>query len=217
MNLEKFEKLDEDKKNRIIEAAMNEFIKEGYTGASTNTIVKSAEISKGALFNYFENKEKLYLYLLNFNLKKLAHNFQNKRGGIENLNLFDGIKIFANTNIEFFTKNPKTFKFLANAINNAPPEIRAIVLKAKRELQGTIVKSLTANAPEGYFRNNARKELIEYTVTTMLDTISNRYVEKYEGNIEKLLSSSEERNREIDEFMNLLKFGILNREEKWKK
>lgn len=69
MNLEKFEKLDENKKNRIIEAAMNEFIKEGFNGASTNTIVKNAEISKGALFNYFENKENLYLYFLNCQIK----------------------------------------------------------------------------------------------------------------------------------------------------
>ena len=216
MNLEKFEKLHENKKNRIIEAAMNEFIKEGFNGASTNTIVKNAEISKGALFNYFENKENLYLYLIKENLNKLLENFQDRKELPKSLEFFEGLELFINANINFFTAHPNTFKFLANAITSAPPHIRETVLKAKRDLQGSVIKYIISNSSKEIFRDALQIERIENIILILLDSLSNKYIEKYNGNIELLISSTEERKKEIIEYIDLIKYGILKREEKWK-
>jgi hypothetical protein len=48
----------------------------------------------------------------------------------------------------------------------------------------------------------------------LLDSLSNKYIEKYNGNIELLISSTEERKKEIIEYIDLIKYGILKREEK---
>ena len=40
------------------------------------------------------------------------------------------------------------------------------------------------------------------------------YIEKYNGKIELLISSTEERKKEIIEYIDLIKYGILKREEK---
>ncbi len=61
-NLEKFYQLDEEKRNRIFQAAIEEFSK-GYRVASTNKIVEKAQISKGLLFHYFGSKKGLALAL----------------------------------------------------------------------------------------------------------------------------------------------------------
>lgn len=53
-----------EKQERIINAAMKEFVKSGYEKASTNEMVKDAQISKGSLFNYFSNKKDLYFFLI---------------------------------------------------------------------------------------------------------------------------------------------------------
>lgn len=210
MNLETFEKLEESKKRRIIEAAMNEFIEQGYLGASTNTIVKNAEISKGALFNYFESKENLFLYLLKINMNKILNNFQKRRGDIDNLDIFEGVIFFVNANIKFFTENTKTFEFITKGINSAPVDIRLKILSSKRELQGNVIKSLIANSKPDYFKKNIKKENIEFMILTMVDTLSTKYIMQYEGNLENLLKDSKERNNDIKEFLTLLKFGILN-------
>lgn len=63
---ENFEKISEEKKNRIIKSALKEFAVKGYEEASTNNIVKEAGISKGMIFHYFENKKNLYLYILDY-------------------------------------------------------------------------------------------------------------------------------------------------------
>ena len=57
------QKLDTEKKNRIINSAIEEFSKYPFNKASTNNIVKNAEISKGLLFHYFGNKKELYEYI----------------------------------------------------------------------------------------------------------------------------------------------------------
>jgi AcrR family transcriptional regulator len=59
----KFFALEEEKRGRIINAAMKEFL-HGFTAAKTDNIVKDAGISKGLLFHYFGTKENLYAFLI---------------------------------------------------------------------------------------------------------------------------------------------------------
>ncbi|KOR76824.1 TetR/AcrR family transcriptional regulator [Paenibacillus solani] len=46
-------------KDKILEAAMDLFIQQGYHATSINDVAKQAEISKGLLYNYFSGKEGL--------------------------------------------------------------------------------------------------------------------------------------------------------------
>jgi len=64
-NFEKFQTLAEEKRERILNAAMKEFCS-GYKNASTDNIVKEAGISKGLLFHYFGTKERLYNFLIDY-------------------------------------------------------------------------------------------------------------------------------------------------------
>jgi len=58
---ELFNRIPEQKRNRILQAAIQEFASYGYENANTNKIAKQANISVGSLFQYFENKEDLFL------------------------------------------------------------------------------------------------------------------------------------------------------------
>ena len=48
----------------ITRVAMQLFATKGYNGTSMNDIVKESGVSKGAIYNHFENKERLFLELL---------------------------------------------------------------------------------------------------------------------------------------------------------
>ena len=63
MPTDQFNRLNEDKKNAVIQAALKEFGEAGVLNASTNSIVKRCGISKGSLFKYFETKDDLCFYL----------------------------------------------------------------------------------------------------------------------------------------------------------
>ncbi|ETP70922.1 transcriptional regulator, partial [Lachnospiraceae bacterium JC7] len=63
MATERFEKLSEDKKKRILLAAREEFARVPYEEASINQIIKNAGISRGSFYTYFEDKNDLLQYV----------------------------------------------------------------------------------------------------------------------------------------------------------
>lgn len=71
MPSERFLKLKEDKKGRILEASLNEFTAEGYNDASINQIIKGADISRGSFYTYFEDKRDLFEFIFD-KLKRSA-------------------------------------------------------------------------------------------------------------------------------------------------
>ncbi len=46
--------------NKLVRVAMQEFSEKGYSGASTERIVKNAEVTRGALYHHFKNKQDLF-------------------------------------------------------------------------------------------------------------------------------------------------------------
>ena len=59
--LQRFYKLPQDKQNRILDVAAEDFATHGYKGASLNRIIKAAGVSKGAMYYYFEDKADLFV------------------------------------------------------------------------------------------------------------------------------------------------------------
>ena len=60
----------------IILAGIDLFIKNGYAGTKINDIAKKLNISDGLLFHYFESKEDLYLEVVKMGLKGIQFPFE---------------------------------------------------------------------------------------------------------------------------------------------
>jgi AcrR family transcriptional regulator len=61
-----FEQLPAAKRQRIIDIAIAEFAEHPYAVASVSRIVAQAGIAKGSIYQYFEHKQDLYLFLLDY-------------------------------------------------------------------------------------------------------------------------------------------------------
>ena len=64
MSTETFLRLPEEKRNRILDAAWEEFTRVRYTEVSINQIISKARIPRGSFYQYFRDKEDLLGYLL---------------------------------------------------------------------------------------------------------------------------------------------------------
>jgi AcrR family transcriptional regulator len=51
-----WDNLEESRRERVLHAAMAEFGRRGYSGASLNVIAREAGVAKGSLFQYFDDK-----------------------------------------------------------------------------------------------------------------------------------------------------------------
>jgi AcrR family transcriptional regulator len=69
----RFERLDKEKRERILEAAAKAFAAAGYEQASMNQILNEAGISKGAAYYYFDDKADLYTTTVHHYLKTLVN------------------------------------------------------------------------------------------------------------------------------------------------
>ena len=56
----RFDRLDDDTKRRILDAAAGEFAVNGFDGASYNRIIEQSGTSKGAMYYYFDDKADLF-------------------------------------------------------------------------------------------------------------------------------------------------------------
>lgn len=66
--------MEEEKRNRLIQVAMQEFTK-GYSLANTDEITRNAGISKGLLFHYFGSKKGLVLFLTRYAIQTVRREY----------------------------------------------------------------------------------------------------------------------------------------------
>ena len=71
MPTETFMKLSEEKKNKILIAAKNEFTRVPFEQTSIKNIVEEAEIARGSFYQYFTSKEDLLQYMMKDDKEKL--------------------------------------------------------------------------------------------------------------------------------------------------
>lgn len=58
--------LDPQRRDAILNAALKEFLSQGYDNASTNVIAKEAGISKALMFHYINSKQELFLFVYDY-------------------------------------------------------------------------------------------------------------------------------------------------------
>lgn len=68
---EAFDKIPEEKRKRVLDAATDEFANYGFENTSIQQIAKRAEISVGSVYKYFENKDELFAMVVKENLTLL--------------------------------------------------------------------------------------------------------------------------------------------------
>jgi AcrR family transcriptional regulator len=112
---ENFYTLGEEKQKRIINAALLEFAEKGFEQASTNVIVKQAQIGKGTLFYYFNSKQELYYFLIDYCLDFIMNQYLNQL----NREIGDILELFKHISrqkLEFFNEFPEVSKFLTTLV-----------------------------------------------------------------------------------------------------
>nr|WP_278184198.1 TetR/AcrR family transcriptional regulator [Clostridium kluyveri] len=95
----------------MLNAALKEFAQKGYKNASTNQIVKDADISKGLLFHYFKNKKQLFLFLYDYCIELSMKEFY-KQVNLDEKDFFVKLRQIQLIKLELLSKYPEILKFI---------------------------------------------------------------------------------------------------------
>jgi AcrR family transcriptional regulator len=132
--ISKFMDLEPEKRERILNASINEFAIKGFKNASTNEIVKEAGISKGLIFHYFKNKKQLYLFLYDYLMGILKEEYFQKPW-VNEKDFLEKMRMASLTKLELFRKYPLIFKFFLTAYSETDGEVRNEVADRNQKLR----------------------------------------------------------------------------------
>src|SRR6056297_1589048 len=114
-----FTNLPQEKKDRIIDAAIDEFANNNYHKASITNIIEKANIASGSFYQYFENKEDVFRYLINIvGQRKLDYLDQEIMQRPDEINFFVLLKKLYQGGLEFAKDNPRLLSIGNNVVNN---------------------------------------------------------------------------------------------------
>lgn len=167
----KFLKLDIEKQDRIVNAAMKEFALKGYDRASTNEIVKEAGISKGLLFHYFQNKRHLYLFLFDHCYNMIVDEFYKKTDLIET-DFFKRTREAVKIKMELLGKFPDIFKFMEESLLEDAADIKLELDKKKRELTDMNMGKFFEGIDYSKFRDDVDIQIVLKIITYTFEKLS---------------------------------------------
>jgi len=159
-----------EKRRAIFNAALEEFADNGYSVASTNKICKIAGISKGSMFQYFENKEDLFLFVVQKALRDIIDMYR-----AENIiynDLMDLKQIFISSSmqmIRFYEKLPKHYRlYLRINYEIDFPDLKKIRRYLNRHVTAVTQKFVQIGKMRGVLSRELRSDLVMFLINSML-------------------------------------------------
>lgn len=143
-----FANLPEEKRDPVLHAALEEFSRCSYHTASVNVICRNAGIPKGSFYQYFENKQDLYVHLM---LTVLDKKHAMLRESLENsgtIHFKDRLKALYAAGYSFAAAHPLLDGLGSRFAAETDPVVTAPVLAAARRPSEDVFTTLVENAQQ---------------------------------------------------------------------
>nr|WP_207725840.1 TetR/AcrR family transcriptional regulator [Clostridium sp. DJ247] len=211
--IDKFESLPEEKKKRILNACIEEFALNGYDKASTNSIVKKADISKGILFHYFGNKKNLFLYIFDYCMNHLIDKYYSVKE-TEPKDIFERIMWISILKIKIFHEEPLMNRLVFSAISNMWESLKPEITERYNTYYAKHMPEFFRDIDTSKFRKEIDTQKAIELIMMCTDGISNKYLQKYKNKpVDEVFNDVEKIVEEYNEYMDVLKFGIYGETE----
>lgn len=205
---EVFEKLPNEKKEKIIKACMEVFAEKGYEGASTNAIVQKAGISKGILFHYFGNKKDLYLYILDRTLGKAVDELNSYQEPLPS-DIFERIIVTGTIKLKMAIEQPLMYKLLFITFVNTPDPLKAAAQERYKKLYDIALPMLYNGLDYSKMRKDIDPKKAIEVMTLFMEGLQAQYMETLKNlSAEQSFVIMDKLRAETLEYMDILKKGI---------
>jgi len=198
-----FYHLDESKRRRIENAAIEEFGTYGYERGSTDRIIRSSGISKGGLYEYIESKESLFLHVVEHSYGALYNHIVSRIRplGAQVKDLLARVRSASEAALDFYLDNPAIVRLIASLSTLNDPDAKA---RAEAIFQNRFME-LFADCDASRYRHSADKILD--LVKWLLVKTRNDFISELENSSDKA-QVSEAYLADWDFLLSVLQDGI---------
>lgn len=165
---EQFELIRQEKRQLIMDTALELFAASGFENTTITQIAKKAGISKGLLYNYFISKEELLEAILNKGIDDMLAVFDpNKDGVLDNMEM----EFFITQTFKMIKENRKMWKLYT--VISFQPSVYKIIEKRSKELYEPMIRMMT-----NYFKDNRfeNPQIETFIFSALMDGIALDYL-----------------------------------------
>lgn len=171
-----FQNLPKDKQDRITEAAVLEFGEKGYSGASINMLVERLGIAKGSIFQYFGDKNGLFLFIFNKTTELVKNRLRTIRDDTDDVEVFSRLEKTLREGINFLQDHPLIYRLYLGVLFDSKIPFRDSILFSLRQYSYGYLRTLLSEAKaKGELRNNLD---IDKTCF-ILDAVMDRFIQTH--------------------------------------
>ncbi len=203
-----FFNLPEDKKERILNTAIDEFSKYYYHKASISRIVKNAGIAKGSFYQYFEDKKDLFKYLIGRAGEEKMKHFNPIMTNIDNVNFFEVVRAMYITGIRFAMENPMLQQIADNFIRDNDTRLKQEILGDNIPKSNEMfISMINKGIEKGDLDPSIDVALTASIITNLNIAISDYFIKEVKG------KDYMEMMPLVDKMLYILKNGIKSKKE----
>lgn len=178
-----FFNLPEEKKDRIIEIAIDEFSEYDYHKASISRIVKKAEIAKGSFYQYFEDKKDLYKYILLTAGEKKFSYLTHLVSSFTTMDTFQILRELYSGGVIFAKENPKLAIIGNNFVKNNDANFKEEMLGESTQKSNAFLGSILAKGiAAGEVDPKIDVEFVSYILTALSMSIGEYFIKEMQTN-----------------------------------
>lgn len=213
MSLDTFEKLPEDKKNRILSAGIQAFAEKTYKEVSTDGITNACQISKGLLFHYFGSKKEYYLYCLEKSMERLTKKTEIPEGH----DFYEILFASMNQKLSVCMEYPDEMHMVNMASRDPCAEIARekleVLQRYKTAIQAQSMDTLNTALAALSLKENRMPQITTEGLYLYINTILNKYLLRHQNAPDQFFQNQGHIQAEMKEYLNLMLYGICNTKE----
>ncbi len=175
-----FRNLSPEKQEKVFQAAVSEFASKGYRNASMNSLVKTAGISKGSIFQYFRSKRNLFDAVLEIAVQQVKRHLKQVRGETEDLSFPERLEKLLRSGFQFIDKHPLLtavyFQLLQSG--DAPFGSERIV-QLRRQGTEFLTELIERAVSKGELRADIDIQRVGFLVNSLLETLLRAYYTEF--------------------------------------
>ncbi len=202
-----FYNLSEEKRNIIIETAIDEFASDSFKNASISKIAERAGIAKGSLYQYFIDKKDLYKHIIEISGNKKLEYLTDCIARIEGLKLFELIRELYKQGILFTIENPKLASITNNFLKETDTRFKEEILGTNMEKSNQFFEMLIEKSKQkGEVKNEIDTKVGAYIITHLNTAIVDQVLNHME--FSEILLNQEELLDKVDKMLFILESGF---------
>jgi AcrR family transcriptional regulator len=177
---ELFRSLRPEKQEKVFQAAVHEFALNGYRNASMNSVVRSAGISKGSLFQYFRTKQALFDGVVEIASARVKRYLKQVRDETERLNFLERLEQLLYAGFGFIDHHHLLARIYFHHLQSGEtPDGSERVMLLRRQGVEFLADLIRVAMTRGELKGSLDVERTAFLINALLETLLRAYYTEF--------------------------------------